>query len=449
MKLKNRLSTYAVTIFSVIILTVSAMIYFSFYSTTEKKEMRALKSKSILAAIYYLEQDELPVNEHENIKAQLLKTFSRKNIAIYDIKNKKVYGKMELDEGITSDFLKMIKIQKESTFKTNKYFYHGISYSDNQGNFVVVVREPKIEFNEQMNSLFQILCVVSFLGVASVYFFSQYLGYIAYKPINHFIRQIKNRNGINFNTPIKIGQPYLEIKELLITYNSFINQITQTLSVQKNFIDYVSHELRTPITAIMGTLEVTKQKKRTIDEYQQALQELKQYTSDLQESIDQMMLLSGACKEFELIFIRVDEIIWEIIENQIMYHRANIRIELKVDKDKLFLIMGNKQLLTLAIGNLITNAIKYSDNQQIHIIFKTIKKKLILEIKDFGIGIDPDDLPNIRKKFFRGKNASNYQGKGIGLSIAEIIFNIHKIQLEILPNQPRGTIMRLRFLKQP
>lgn len=445
MKLKDRLSLYTSLIFGIIILIISTIIYFTFYSTMEKKEMKTLESKSLLAAIYYLEQDELSSTEHENIKSKLLKTISRKNIAIYNLDHLQVNGEMQQDTSISSDFLIQVQKDLQASFQTDAYFYNGIFYNDNQGNFVVVAREPKSEFNDQMNSLLQILSIVSVIGFAIIYLFSQYLGYIAYQPINQFIQQIKNRTSANFNEPITLKKSYTEIQELSTTYNRFIHQVAQTFDVQKNFIDYVSHELRTPIAALMGTLEVTNQKERTHQEYQETLLQLKQYTTDLQDTIDQMMLLSGAKTNFELIPIRIDEVIWEIIENQIVYHQADIHVTLDVQNDQLLTIKGNAQLLHLAIGNLIANAIKYSNNQQVHIQFKTVHENLVLDIVDTGIGIDPADLPNIRQNFFRGKNTNAYQGKGIGLSIADIIFKIHYIQLDILPNQPKGSIMRLRF----
>ena len=58
----------------------------------EKKEIKSLQNKTLLASIYYLEKDELPVLEHNNIKNQLEKTISRKNILIVDHNNKKYNG---------------------------------------------------------------------------------------------------------------------------------------------------------------------------------------------------------------------------------------------------------------------------------------------------------------------------------------------------------------------
>ena len=55
-------------------------------------------------------------------------------------------------------------------------------------------------------------------------------------------------------------------------------------------------------------------------------------------------------------------------------------------------IKGNNALLNLAIGNLISNAIKYSDNQQVQILFKVVKDRLTIDISDTGIGIDKNTL---------------------------------------------------------
>lgn len=445
MKLKHRLSLYSIIIFSVVILIVSTVIYFSFYTQMEKKEIQSLESKSLLAAVYYLEQDELPTLEHENIKSQMLKSISRKNIVIYDALNQKFNGNMDVDANISPKFLNNVRINKNDFFTSEHFFYNGIFYHDNQGDFVVITRQSKDEFNEQMQSLLHILIIVSIIGLLFIYLFSQYLGYIAYEPITKIIEQIKERDTKNFNEPLVLKKSYSEIEDLVKTYNHFIDRIAQTFNVQKNFIDYVSHELRTPITALLGTLEVTNHKKRTSEEYELVLLQLKQYTNDLQETLDQMMLLSGAKTSFEFKTIRIDEIVWQVIENAVLYHNAKINVDIKVENNQLLSIQGNEKLLEVALNNLIGNAIKYSDNQQIMIQFLEVNQQLQIHIIDQGIGILENDLAKIKQNFFRGQNTQSYQGKGIGLSMANIIFTFHQIDLKIEQNQPKGTIVKLSF----
>ncbi len=444
MKLKHRLSLYSVVIFGVSTLIISSVIYISYYTQMEKKEQQSLESKSLLAAIYYLEKDELSLLEHENIKSQLLKAISRRNIIVYDMSDKKFGGEMTSDDDITTDFVERIRTEKTGFFDTGDFFYNGIFYRDNQGDFVVITREPKDEFNTQMRSLLHILMAVSLLGLIFIYFFSRYLGHIAYAPIIHIIEQIKDRDAKNFNEPISLQRSYAEVEDLVLTYNHFVDRIAQTFHVQKNFIDYVSHELRTPITALLGTLEVTDQRKRTGEEYENVMVQLKQYTHDLQETLDQMMLLSGAKTNFEFVAIRIDEIIWKAIENAVLYHQAKIEVDIQVDDTECLRLEGNDKLLELAFNNLIENAIKYSDNSPIHINLFMQDQHLQVVIIDQGIGIDESDLKHVKENFFRGQNAQRYQGKGIGLSMAHIIFNLHHVDMDIFSNSS-GTQVQLTF----
>lgn len=443
MKLQHRLSIYSVLLFGVIVLIVSSVVYFSFYKLMEKKELQSLQNKTLIAAIYYLEEDELSKIEHENIANQLQKALSRKNIVVYDSLNQMYNGHMKTDKQISTDFIERIRRNNVDFQMSKDFFYNGIYYKDNQGDFVVIVREPKDEFNDQMQSLLHILITVSLVGLLFVYLFSNYLGYIAYEPIINIIHHINERDTKNFNEPIILKKSYSEIEDLLKTYNHFIERISQVFNIQKNFINYVSHELRTPIAALLGTLEVTDHKKRTVEEYEEVIKQLKQYTNDLQETLDQMMLLSGAKTSFEFSQIRIDEVVWQVIENAVMYHQAKINVEINVENNALLSIQGNEKLLELALNNILGNAIKYSDNQTIQIVFIEHNNQLELHIIDQGIGIVESDLMQIKDNFYRGQNTEKYQGKGIGLSMANIILTLHKIDLVITANQPKGTIVKL------
>lgn len=76
---------------------------------------------------------------------------------------------------------------------------------------------------------------------------------------------------------------------------------------------------------------------------------------------------------------------------------------------------------------------------------KEVDDQLWIQVLDSGIGIPEEDLRSIKQNFFRGKNTGSYTGKGIGLSMANIIFMLHHIQLDVLSNQPKGTLIQLGF----
>src|SRR5690606_25421394 len=115
-----------------------------------------------------------------------------------------------------------------------------------------------------------------------------------------------------------------------------------------------------------------------------------------------------------------------------------INVEIQVENENLLHIQGNEKLLELALNNLLSNAIKYSDNQPIQIQFIEIDSRLQIHILDLGIGILEADLKHIKQNFFRGQNTQQYQGKGIGLSMAHIILTLHQIRLTISTNEPKG-----------
>lgn len=411
----------------------------------ETMQIKELESKSLLAAIFYFEKDELSTAEHDIIKSQLQKSISRTNIAILNEVGKQINGDMHYQSN--SAFFNEVQQKNISSFVTDKYFYNGIYYKDNEGNFVVITRHLKADFNAQMNALLKILGLVSFIALIFILGFSQLLSYLAYQPILSIVSQIKDRDTHNFNEPLHLQKSYSEIEDLLATYNELMAQISKNFDIQKNFIDYVSHELRTPLTAIFGTLEVTQRKERNLEEYAQVLTQLTQYTNDLEKTLDQMMLLSGAKTSFELKPVRIDEIIWKVVENTMIYHQADIRVDINVENHQLLTLKGNEQLLELAIGNIITNALKYSDNKLVQINFAERDNQLSIAIIDEGIGIADEDIERIKQNFFRGQNALKYPGKGIGLSISSIIFNLHQITLEVTNNPTGGTIANLNFQK--
>lgn len=443
MKLSLRLSFYSLLFFSILILVISTLIYSSFYKVMEKTEIKDLQSKTLLAAIYYLEKDELPSAEHDLIKKQLQRTISKRNIAIINTDGKQVNGEMSFNA--TDKFLLDVQNNYSSSFNTPSFFYNGIYYRDNEGDFYVITRISKAEFNAQMKALLTILIVVSLIALIFILAFSQLLGYIAYQPIVSIIKQIQNRKSTNFNEPLQYKKSYAEIEDLILTYNQFIDQLSKNFSIQKNFIDYVSHELRTPMTAILGTLEVTKQKERTPEEYINTLDILAQYVQDLEKVLDQMMLLSGAKTNFEKSSLRIDEVIWQCVEDAMHYYNAAISVDLNVKDHSLLTINGNEQLLDLAISNIITNAIKYSNNKPIRILLNQEEGSLYIRFIDNGIGIDDKDINRLKENFYRGKNATGFPGKGIGLSMSSIILALHDIELSIANHPDGGAIVTLKF----
>lgn len=440
MKLKNRLSLYSVAIFSVIILVICTVIYGAYFKQIELRESRSLYNKNLLAAVFYLEKDESSSQEHEHIKNQLLKSISRKNVLVLNTSFQKYNGEMERNADITDAFLNQVKVSERGFLNTEKYFYSGLFYRDNEGDFFVISRESKEEFTAQMNTLLGILLTVFLLTIIFVFFFSRYLGFIAYEPINSIISQLKNRSQDNFTEPIKVKKSYTEIEELAKEYNYFVNELNRSFQIQKNFIDYVSHELRTPIAALYGTLDVAALKQRDSEYYENAIPKLKNYTKDLEDTLNQMMLLSGTQNELDFSKVRLDEVIFDCTEQLIIVNQAQINIKIEVENYDNLTIDGDFKLLKLAFKNIIENAIKYSSNSPVDVLISDVGKKIQIQITDLGIGIPNTEIEKITQNFYRAENSRDFEGKGIGLSLSQIIFKLHRAELTIASKVGETTV---------
>lgn len=444
MKLQQRLSLYSLVIFTLIKMALSLVIYFSYERQMIGKEQKSLSSKALLVAIYYLEQDELSLAEHSEVKKKVEREISMSDVVLIDSLNQSVSGDMRSVTALSASFVDRVRKDGSAFLNSASSFYYGVYYEDNQGDFVVISRESKEEFNEQMKTLLNVLLVVFFGGAIFIYLFSSYLGRFAYRPIVDVIGQIGTRDGRNFYQPLNSNNAYAEIQDLIETYNHFVTRISETFKIQKNFIDYVSHELRTPIAALLGSIEVTQGRTRSAAEYEQVVAQLKGYAVDLQEALDQMMLLSGAKTSFEFARIRIDEIVWQLVEDMTIYHKANVEVEIKVPDSHLLTIEANSKLLELAIGNILGNAIKYSDNQLVKLKLTLENERLVLVITDNGIGVDHAEIPHLTQRFYRGANVTAYQGKGVGLSMANVIFTLHSIDMQI-ESKGLGTRVKLFF----
>jgi len=105
-------------------------------------------------------------------------------------------------------------------------------------------------------------------------------------------------------------------------------------------------------------------------------------------------------------------------------------------------------LMTNVMENIISNAVKYSaDHTPIYICTKNLHDRVVLEIKDLGIGISEDDKPFLFREFFRAKNVGEIPGSGLGLSIAKAYVEMNHGSLQIESMANKGTTVKITLAK--
>jgi len=448
MNLRNRLTLISSLIFGVIFAIASLIIYATFYTATQNSLIKELQKTTLIAAIYYLEKDEQPTHQHREVKSQFEELIQSSMVAVINARDEVEFGDLHADRNINKQHLEKVRRLGKLYFKSNNHFYYGIHYLDNQGDFVVFIKESNALFQKQMDRLLSILIIVLLIGWISIILLSKGLSKIAYKPLKRIIKEVQSKDISKLQEPISVAQTKDELQELIETYNLLLSRIGETFNIQKNFVNYVSHEFKTPLTAIAGNLEVFSQKPRSTEEYQEVTRLALENVYQLEEILNNMLLLSGAIQApTEKSKVRIDEVLWNVIEQCQQNLQADIQVHFpEIDPD-LFRMEASENTIHLAIYNLLENAIKYSDNKPVEVEFIAQHGHLELLIRDHGIGIPESELPFITDTFYRGKNAHKYKGSGIGLSLTSAIFKQYGILFKI-HSSAAGTEVLLIFPSQ-
>ncbi len=209
--------------------------------------------------------------------------------------------------------------------------------------------------------------------------------------------------------------------------DTVVTQIEISFKKLKNFNSNVSHELKTPLAIMKSEIEVAlmNEEKNCDKTLHSLLQEIN-YLNDITEKL--LFLTKNDIQNCKLTQIDLEELVLELYEK----YSNKIHISLHIDEEDEYIIKGDKTLLKMALSNIIENSIKYKA-LKIDITLKKTKNKIILIIKDNGIGIPKEKLPFIFDEFYRVDESHNKEikGFGLGLSIVKNILKAHKAKIKV------------------
>jgi len=216
--------------------------------------------------------------------------------------------------------------------------------------------------------------------------------------------------------------------------------IRETISSLESFSANINHEMKTPLAEIISTLDLAKQ---TGTNYEHAIDQSLKSSHKLDKILDSMLWIINLVKSSysrEKIDLVAD------IKNIILENSPKIKeknIEIGTDfKNKSYSKKINKQYFRICVNNIITNAIKYSHNDSIiNITFDS----WVLEVEDFWIWIDKDNLKQIFSRFFR-EDYNKEKWLWIGLSLVKKIVDLHWWKIEIDSEKWKFTKVKISFL---
>jgi signal transduction histidine kinase len=203
--------------------------------------------------------------------------------------------------------------------------------------------------------------------------------------------------------------------------------------LKTEFVSLASHQLRSPLTAIKGYASMLME-----GDYGEINGEAKDAISRIVESSNNLTLVvedllnvskieAGGMK-YEMIKFDLSELVLNTtMELSITAEKKGLKLICDTPKDQKYFINGDKEKLRQVLVNLIDNSMKYTKSGQINVNLCVKNEKIILVVKDTGVGISKDAISGLFKKFSRGDGAKlNSSGSGLGLYLVKEIIEAHK-----------------------
>lgn len=230
----------------------------------------------------------------------------------------------------------------------------------------------------------------------------------------------------------------------LVVFNDITN-LKYLDTLKKDLVANVSHELRTPVTTIKGFIETLKE--GAIDDPKNAerfLNIISKHIDRLNMLIDDLLILSKLEEkpdEIKMTSEMIKPVLSSVAEDY-DFKAHEKKIDLNINCEDKLEAKINKHLIEQAIGNLVDNAIKYSDKKtSIELGAYIEDDKLILYVNDEGYGITQDHMPRLFERFYRvDKGRSREEGgTGLGLAIVKHIINTMNGTIEVDSTPGVGT----------
>ena len=221
-----------------------------------------------------------------------------------------------------------------------------------------------------------------------------------------------------------------------------IEEQKQAIKKKDEFLTIASHELKTPLTSIKAYVQLLDQLvpgENTAKPYvERTLVQVNKLDALINDLLDISKIESDKLK-FELTALNFDEVLTSTLDILHKIHPSHTIIK---EGNTAVNICGNAVRLEQVIINFLTNAIKYApESKEINIITSLQNNnELYFAVRDYGIGISPENQKNIFSKFFRVNDSQPHvQGLGIGLYICSEILKMHDAKFGVISEPGKGS----------
>ena len=304
----------------------------------------------------------------------------------------------------------------------------------------VLLSKEDISFKTEINKgiVFSGLLTLAIVSIISLILSKQFS-----KPIKEVSNTSVNLSKGNYDSKSNIKSNIKEIRNLTDSINSLGEKLNSQDLLRKRLVSDISHEIRTPLNVLQNNLEamidgiipVTQDKLNNLND------EVIRF-GKLLNNLDALKQIESDEISINLGLVDIDKLLFAVINDfSIEATEKNIKLIMNKEENKKFIVLGDYDKLKQVFINIISNGIKFTDNNgSIWIYITSDINSVIIQIKDSGIGIKKEELPFIFERMYRtDKSRNKIEGTGIGLTLVKRILTLHDATIDVDSKENKGT----------
>lgn len=315
-------------------------------------------------------------------------------------------------------------------------------YKDIYGPYVIVIGRTLDSLIAAQNALFSVLflTLLSTLGLTAG--LSAMFAGRALKPLTRFSRRVRDIDPRHLPVAALAGKmPNDEIGQLARTFDDFLRRLEQAFKRERQFTQDASHELRTPLMVIKSSLELLAVNRSLTDPQKEKLALMQGAVKRMETLVTELLELSRGMQSGTRENIPLGDYIRDIETGyRAMAEEKGLGFTVNIAKH-VATISAHRIALEKVVGNLLKNAIRFSDSGGITVDVTGN----VISISDTGIGIADKDIPHIFERFYRGDSSRRTEGTGLGLAICKDICDEEGWTIRVQSEVGVGTTFRVGF----
>jgi len=286
--------------------------------------------------------------------------------------------------------------------------------------------------------------------VILVMVFAIYLSGKLTKPLTNVVNSIDRLSEGYLEEGVSI-KGYNEVEKISDSFNHMISRMQKLESSRQEFVSNVSHELKTPITSIKVLSDsLLMQEDAPVELYREFLTDIAEEIEREDKIINDLLSLVKLDKkagDLNIVSININELLEQILKRLSPIAKKQ-NIELIYESFRPVIAEVDEVKLSLAISNLIENAIKYnSEEGWVRVSLNADHKYFFIKVADSGIGIPEEEQDSIFERFYRVDKARSREtgGTGLGLAITRNVIQMHRGAIRVYSKEGEGTTFNVRI----